>query len=87
MRDPYDPHADERQATGPTPDQIWSSEQNRRRHADRLAAIANCPLCDTDGYRDTHVCDHTDHRAAARRHINEIRAQMGWPATKTPGTP
>jgi hypothetical protein len=93
MRDPYDPYADEHAITA---DQAWATEQNRRRHADRLHAIANCPLCDTDGYRDTHVCDHTDHRAAARRGMAQIRAALNRdetrdetppPGTTTPNTP
>ena len=29
--------------------------------------IANCGLCDDDGYRGTHVCDHQDHAASAKR--------------------
>lgn len=39
------------------------------------AAIANCHLCDGDGYTPARrVCDHHDHAAAAARHMPEIRA-------------
>ena len=31
------------------------------------AAIVACNLCDDDGYRGSTVCNHQDHRAAARR--------------------
>jgi hypothetical protein len=58
-----------------------------QRQADRIlqgAAIAQCTLCDTDGYRGTTVCDHTDHTQAAHRGMNLIRQTMGW---KTPQNP
>jgi hypothetical protein len=87
MRDPYDPHADERASNGPSPAQLWEAQQARTERANRAQAIRDCGLCDTDGYRETTVCDHQDHRQTARRHINQIRAQMGWPATGTPNQP
>lgn len=45
--------------------------------ADRYA-IANCDLCDDQGVRGMHRCDHIDHAAAARRGMEMIRAAMGW---------
>lgn len=54
---------------------------SRRRDAshppDPQAAITNCQLCNTDGYRGLTVCDHTDHTHAATRGMNQIRAIMG----------
>lgn len=44
----------------------------------RAQAIANCGLCDQDGYRRLTVCDHTDHTPAAKRGMAQIRAAMGW---------
>lgn len=87
MRDPYDPHADERQADGPTPAELWEAQQAHTARANRAQAIADCQLCDPDGYRGTQVCDHQDHTESARRGMDEIRAQMGWPATTTPEHP
>lgn len=49
----------------------------------RAHAIANCHLCDTDGYRGTQPCDHTDHTQAAQRGINLIRTTMGWNPPQT----
>ena len=47
--------------------------------------IANCRLCDADGYTPRHVvCDHRDHRPAAQRGMAAIRAAMGWSSTRTP---
>ena len=47
--------------------------------------IANCQLCDDDGYTPGHViCDHIDHRPAAQRGMAAVRAAMGWPSTPTP---
>lgn len=45
------------------------------------AAIANCTLCDTDGYRNLVVCDHIDHtaetpgRAAFHAEMAKLRAR------------
>lgn len=41
-------------------------------------AIANCGLCDDDGVRGMHRCDHIDHARAARRGMELIREAMGW---------
>jgi len=49
----------------------------RAAHID-AAAIANCHLCDDDGYRGLRVCDHTDHAAAARHGMALVRRVMGW---------
>lgn len=87
MRDPSDPYADERQADGPSPAELWEAQQAREARANRAQAITECDLCDLDGYRGTTVCDHQDHTDSARRGIAAIRAQMGWPATKTSDTP
>lgn len=49
------------------------------RHAElELAAQARnaCTLCDADGYRNGHVCDHVDHAPAARRGIAACRAAL-----------
>ncbi|UVT31626.1 hypothetical protein SEA_MASK_85 [Mycobacterium phage Mask] len=81
MRDPSDPYADERAAQTPTPVVTPSAAELRQR------AITDCQLCDPDGYRGTTVCNHQDHTPAAQRGIAAIRAQMGWPAPRTPDTP
>ncbi|QRY48129.1 hypothetical protein JVX93_15885 [Mycolicibacterium boenickei] len=81
MRDPYEPFADEQAAAA---EHDWTAERAAARRTNRLQAIADCQLCDPDGYRGTTVCDHTDHTETARRGIAAIRAQMGWPATGTP---
>jgi len=40
-------------------------------------AIANCQLCDTDGYRPNHtVCDHVDRTAIAARGAAACRAAL-----------
>ena len=41
-------------------------------------AIANCRLCNADGYRGRTVCDHVDHatgRAAVRQVLADIAAR------------
>lgn len=42
----------------------------------KRAAIANCGLCDRDGYRGLHVCDHEDHRPAAARGMALVQAEL-----------
>lgn len=44
----------------------------------RNAAITRCTLCDGDGYRGGAVCDHQDHRDAAKRGMAAVRQAMGW---------
>lgn len=72
MRDPHDPWQDELAATTPVP-HLGPTDAELR-----ATAISQCDLCDPDGYRGTHVCDHQDHTATAKRGIAAIRAQMGW---------
>lgn len=45
-------------------------------------AIAACGMCDPQGYRGLHVCDHVDHREAAKRGSALVREilQKGRPA-------
>lgn len=38
--------------------------------------IANCDLCDDDGYAGLRVCDHVDHTAAAARGMEKVRAVL-----------
>lgn len=38
--------------------------------------VADCDLCDADGYRNFHVCDHVDHSAAAARGMALIRSVL-----------
>ncbi len=70
---------------GENPEPAADSEPNpiridRRIDAEmRERAIADCHLCDHDGYRGSTVCDHEDHQAAARRGMDMIREAMGWP--------
>jgi hypothetical protein len=51
---------------------------------ERLADIDGCNLCDTDGYRGTTVCDHTDHTQAATRGMALVRHTMGWKQPENP---
>lgn len=44
----------------------------------KALAIVNCDLCDDDGYRGGQVCDHIDHREAAKRGMAMVRKAMGW---------
>lgn len=39
---------------------------------------ARCDLCDDNGMRGMHLCDHIDHAAAAKRGMDTIRRAMGW---------
>jgi len=45
---------------------------------ERARAVADCDLCDDDGYRGNRTCDHIDHTQAALRGMAMIRAAMGW---------
>ena len=40
------------------------------------AQIAACALCDPDGYRGSTICDHQEHREAARRGMELVRAEI-----------
>lgn len=44
--------------------------------ASRALAIAECELCDDDGYRGTTVCDHQEHADTNARGIAMVRAAM-----------
>lgn len=41
-------------------------------------AIDACDLCDDNGTRRMHLCDHVDHASAAVRGMEMIRGVMGW---------
>ena len=47
-----------------------------RLHNRRRIAIANCTLCDDDGYRQLRVCDHIDRDGTYRRGMNAVRAAL-----------
>ena len=53
----------------------WHAEHDTPAHL-TAQAIADCQLCDPDGYRGTQVCDHIDHAAAARDGIAAVRAAL-----------
>ncbi|MBU8819566.1 hypothetical protein [Mycolicibacterium goodii] len=53
----------------------WHAQHDAPAHLTR-AAIAACGLCDDDGYRGGHVCDHVDHGAAAKRGMAKVRAAL-----------
>ncbi|KLI04558.1 hypothetical protein ACT17_20550 [Mycolicibacterium conceptionense] len=66
-------------------EQADASRRHRQAVTDRADVqrnklrIANCQLCDDDGYTPGHVvCDHIDHRPAAKRGMAAIQAAMGW---------
>ncbi len=43
--------------------------------------IANCGLCDDDGYNAARrVCDHVDHAPVYERGMAAVREAMGWDA-------
>jgi hypothetical protein len=52
------------------------NDETDRSHL-QAAAIANCRLCDTDGYTAARrICDHKDHTAAAKRGMAAVRAAL-----------
>lgn len=54
-------------------------EQHPDEHTEHLtvAAIADCELCDEDGYRPNGVvCDHVDRTETARAGIAKVRAAL-----------
>lgn len=64
-------------------DRAASERQRAQREAEqrvayeaKLAAIALCELCDDDGYRGTHVCDHVDRRQTAAKGSALARAAL-----------
>lgn len=61
--------------------QVTTSAEKRRNQF----RIANCQLCDDDGYTPGLViCDHVDHRPAAARGMQRIREAMGWNSKSPP---
>jgi hypothetical protein len=67
----------------PTPQSLEAKrieQQNRREEtAARFAEIANCSLCDDEGYRENGtICDHVDRTLTVRRGREEINKAMGW---------
>lgn len=71
MRDPYDPHADEIAASLPDPAPKTTAPWHLTPEA-----IADCTLCDPQGYRNGHPCHHTDYTAAAQRGIQACRQAL-----------
>lgn len=54
------------------------------------AAIADCGMCDKDGYRGLSVCDHVDYRPAYTAGMAKVRAALAQkriPTTPQEGTP
>ncbi|MDO3261411.1 hypothetical protein [Mycobacteroides abscessus] len=71
-------------------DRAASERQRAQREAEqqvayeaKLAAIALCELCDDDGYRGTHVCDHIDRTSIARDGAKRARAALENPRAAT----
>lgn len=56
--------------------QVTTTADERR----RVQWIANCTLCDDDGYRpgSATLCDHIDRSASHARGMALVRATMGW---------
>lgn len=67
-----------------TPDQSADGRRHRHTITDQAEArrnqirIANCRLCNDDGYRGATVCDHIDRSSIAARGMARVRAAMGW---------
>lgn len=67
------------------------SEQQRAQHEDelqaayeaKLAAIALCEICDSDGYDGTRVCDHVDRTEVAKAGLARARAALENPPAAT----
>lgn len=53
----------------------------------RLAAVAECQLCDPDGYRGAIVCDHQDHTETNQRGIAAVRAALAARAPRPQNHP
>ncbi|MGA5467159.1 plasmid mobilization protein [Mycobacterium sp. NPDC050041] len=75
--DPRDPHAEERRQ-----DRIRRYDEamieNGHRDETHLTAqaIADCPMCDEDGYRGLGVCDHRDHHESTSRGRAAVQAVL-----------
>ena len=68
-------------------DRANSEQQRAQREAEqqvayeaKLAAIIDCELCDDDGYRGTHVCDHVDRGTTAAKGSALARAALENPS-------
>lgn len=48
----------------------------------RALAIVDCGLCDDDGYRGTHPCDHVDRSAVHERGIARVRQALAEAAAR-----
>ena len=46
--------------------------------------IANCPLCNDDGYRGATPCDHIDRSATVRRGMTKVRAALNRQTDSNP---
>lgn len=53
----------------------WHAQHDTPAHL-TAAAIASCGLCDPDGYRNGHVCDHVDRADTNARGIAAVRAAL-----------
>jgi len=74
MRDPYEPFE-----TEPVVVEGFTAQDLDGRSVDeqRAALIADCRLCDPNGYRvGGTLCTHIDHAAIAARHRGEIDAAL-----------
>ena len=56
-------------------DAMAARDHDRTAHL-TAAAIANCTLCDDQGYRGRAVCDHIDRSDIARRGLEACRAAL-----------
>ncbi|MCX8559797.1 hypothetical protein OS122_02640 [Mycolicibacterium mucogenicum] len=56
-----------------------TAQAEKRRNEFR---IANCGLCDPDGYRGNQVCDHIDHTETNQRGLAQCRAVLDQIAAK-----
>jgi hypothetical protein len=71
--DPRDPHAAERLAERERAYNDMLTNLDTDAHL-TPAAVANCTICDTDGYRPNGtVCDHIDRSATAKAGIAKCR--------------
>ena len=75
MPDRYGDTPDPEPASVPMVD--LDARERATRLADTAAAIANCGMCDDDGYRGASVCDHQDHRPAYERGMALVREVLG----------
>ena len=56
-----------------------TSQAEQRRNASR---IANCPLCDDEGYRGSTICDHVDRADITARGLAKCREVLARIAAK-----